>query len=184
MQTLAPTRFATDLDPERRLLAGAGTPGRALLGTDPALGDRATSQRPVLLLEPVDAFSVIDPVSGQAREMQAEVLVRQGFQRIGLEGAAPYLPGWTIGRRATQLQVRDDLDELWAYTSIRPGPDWLAAAAEHGAILVVYGALVGVRAPRGIRAAQYGPRQRAAELHAGCARGFVAAAILDWRPRT
>jgi hypothetical protein len=182
MRTIAPARCRSDVAHERRLLAAGGTPGRALSGTDPALGDLVAGGCPVLLLEPADAFTVVEPDTGRTREMQAEILVRQGFHRLPSgAGLPPRLDGWSVRRQGTQLHVRDERDDLWAYTSVRPGQTWLGAAARYGMVLVVYGALVGVRAPRGVRATQYGARQRAAELRAGLARGFVAAAMLDWR---
>jgi hypothetical protein len=168
-----------NLSPERQLLATESTPGRALLGADPALG--SLSDHPVLLLEPVEAFTVLDPTSGRVREMQAEVLVRQGFQRLQSNDPEPgRLAGWAVHRVGTQLQVRDGRGDLWAYTSVRFRTGWLAEARRRGAVLVVYGALVGVRVPRGVAAGQYGPGQRAAELSAGRARGFVAAALTNW----
>jgi hypothetical protein len=186
MRTLAPARCLADssldsLDPERELLAAEATPGRAVRGDHAALGPEPLSGYPVLLLEPAEAFTVVDPASGRTREMQAEILVRQGFQRLQSGRAEPgRLDGWSVNRVGSQLQVRDERGEVWAYTSVRPGAGWLAEAERLGGVLVVYGALVGVRAPRGVAAAHYGVRQRAAELAAGRARGFVAAARLDW----
>jgi hypothetical protein len=186
MRTLAPARCLAEttldsLDPERELLAVERTPGRAVSGDNPALGPEPLAGYPVLLLEPAEAFTVVDPASGRVREMQAEILVRQGFERLQPHGAEPgRLDGWTVNRAGGQLQVRDERGELWAYTSVRPGATWLAEAERLGAVLVVYGALVGVRAPRGVAAGHYGARQRAAELAAGRTRGFVAAARLDW----
>ncbi len=186
MRTLAPARCLADpsfdsLDPERELLVAERTAGRAVPGDHPALGPEPVSGHPVLLLEPAEAFTVVDPASGRVREMQAEILVRQGFHRLQSGHAEPgRLDGWSVNRAGGQLQVRDERGELWAYTSVRPGLGWLAEAARLGSVLVVYGALVGVRAPRGVAAGHYGARQRAAELAAGRTRGFVAAARLDW----
>jgi hypothetical protein len=184
MRTLTPARSPSDPDarsPERRLLAADPTPGRALLGTDPALGAGTSWSHPVLLLEPVEALTVIDPPSGQVREMQAELLVRQGFHRFRMDDAEPApLAGWTVRRTGGRLQVRDRRGDPWAYTSARPAPGWLAEAQRLGRVLVVYGTLVGVRPPRGVTATQYGPWQRAAELSAGRSRGLVAAALLGW----
>jgi hypothetical protein len=171
----------TDLSPERRLLAAESTPGRALPAGAPALGAAGMSGHPVLLLEPAEAFIVVDPSSGRDCEMQAEILVRQGFHRLGPAAPEPgRLAGWSVRQAGSQLQVRDGAGELWAYTSERPNAGWLAEAERLDGVLVVYGALVGVRAPRGVAAGQYGPRQRAAELSAGRSRGFVAAAVLAW----
>ena len=184
MSTLASIRRPSDFpldspSPERQLLAGVATPGRALLGTDPALGTRLG--HPVLLLEPFDAFTAVDPKSGRVRELHAEILVRQGFQRYHPDGSEPdRMPGWALHRVGSQLQLRDGRDDTWAYTSARVGTGWLAEARQPGGVLIVYGTLVGVRAPRGLVSTQYGSRQRAAELSAGRARGFVAAALVEW----
>jgi hypothetical protein len=169
------------IDPERALLATQQTPGRAVPGNHPALGSTRLSGHPVLLLEPAEAFTIVEPASGHVREIQAEILVRQGFQRLQPDHAEPgRLAGWSLIPAGGHLQVHDERNEVWAYTSARPAVSWLAEAARLGSVLVVYGALVGVRAPRGVAAVHYGTRQRAAELAAGRARGFVAAARLNW----
>ncbi len=184
--TLAPARCLAEptfsrFAPERALLAAERTPGRAVPGDHPALGPEFLSGHPVLLLEPPEAFTAVGPASGQVREMQAEILVRQGFQRFQADCAEPgRLNGWSVHRAGGHLQVRDERGDVWVYTSACPAAGWLADAARLGSVLVVYGALVGVRAPRGVAAAHYGARQRAAELAAGRTRGFVAAALLDW----
>ena len=69
---------------------------------------------------------------------------------------------------------------MWAYSDVRPTRAWLGAADLAGQVLVVFGTLVGVRAPRGVPAAQYAPAHRAAELNSGRAQGIVAAAIVTW----
>ena len=174
--------LATYADPVRLLLTGGVTPGRALLGDDPALGFLAPAGLPVLLLEPVETFMALDP-TGRDCELQTEVLVQQGFQRFE-PGADPVgeLSGWTVRQAVGQLQLRDGAGELWAYSYVRPGRRWLDAAADaHGRALVVYGTMIGVRAPRGVRAGQYAPAHRAAELQTARGRGLVAAAILTWR---
>jgi hypothetical protein len=186
MRTPAPAACLAEpavegIDPERALLASQPTPGRAVPGDHPALGPTRLSGHPVLLLEPAEAFTVVEPASGQVREIQAEILVRQGFQRLQLGHTEPgLLAGWSLVPGGSHLQVRDQRNEVWAYTSARPPASWLTEAARLGSVLVVYGALVGIRAPRGVATIHYGTRQRAAELAAGRARGFVAAARLTW----
>jgi hypothetical protein len=168
----------TRLDPGRLLLTGSATPGRALAGDDRALGITPAPALPVLLLEPTETFLAVDP-SGTRRELQTEILVQQGFQRFGLDtGPVRGLAGWTLGATPGQVQLRDGTGEVWAYSDVRPGRSWLARAEAYGQVLVVYGTLVGVRAPRGVPAAQYAPAHRAAELHAGRTQGLVAAAIV------
>jgi hypothetical protein len=172
---------APDLEPGRLLLSGGVTPGRAVLGDDPALGLAEPSELPVLLLEPVESFMALDP-SGYRRELQTELLVQRGFQRFGPgEHTIQPQPGWCLRRTPTRLALLDEAGETWLHTFVRPGRRWLAAAAEHGAVLVVYGTMVGVRAPRGVPAVQYAVAYRAAELQAARARGLVAAAVLPWQ---
>ncbi len=172
--------MASTLDPGRMLLSGGVTPGRAVLGTDPALGLAQPPVLPVLLLEPVETFMAVDP-TGRACELQTELLIQQGFQRYEQDPVEP-LPGWTVRRTTSQLQVCDETGALWAHAYVRPGRRWLDTASAHGQVLVVYGTLVGVRAPRGVPTAQYAAIHRAAELQTGRARGLVAAAVLSWRP--
>ena len=169
------------IDPGRQLLSGGVTPGRAVLGDDPALGFAVPPVPPVLLLEPVETFMAVDP-SGRGCELQAELLIQQGFQRLGPgDDAVVGLPGWSVARTPTQVRLRDGDGELWAYSYVRPGRRWLDTAGAQGRVLVVFGALVGVRAPRGVPAVQYAAAHRAAELQAGRARGIVAAAVLAWQ---
>jgi hypothetical protein len=60
------------------------------------------------------------------------------------------------------------------------GARWLAAAEELGRVVVLHGAWLGVRAPRGVRDNQYGAAQRAAEVRAARAQGHVAAAMVPY----
>jgi hypothetical protein len=69
---------------------------------------------------------------------------------------------------------------VWPHTDVRPGRAWLSAAGAYERVLIVYGTFVGVRAPRGVPAAQYAAAHRAAELQAGRAQGLVAAAVVAW----
>jgi hypothetical protein len=169
------------IDLQRALFAAEPTPGRALAGDHPALGAKPLSGHPVLLLEPAEAVTLVNPVSGDVREMQAEILIRQGFQRLGTCHADPgQLDGWSLSPAHGRLSMRDSRRNVWASTSVRPPIDWLTEAARLGSVLIVYGALVGVQPPRGLGAAEYGDRQRAVELAAGRARGFVAAVRIAW----
>jgi hypothetical protein len=170
----------TRLDPGRLLLTAGVTPGRAMLGDDPALGLSPVPTTPVLLLEPTETFLAVDP-SGTRRELQTELLVQQGFQRFGTgTGEVRELARWTLWHTPGQARLCDGTGEVWSYSDVRPTRDWLDAAEAHGRVLVVYGTLVGVRAPRGVPAAQYAPAHRAAELSAGRAQGIVAAAVVAW----
>jgi hypothetical protein len=170
----------TGLDPGRLLLAGAVTPGRALLGDDPALGLVPPAIPPVLLMEPVDTFLAVD-AAGRRRELRTELLVQQGFQRFGPDtGTVGELSGWTLSAFPGRMLLCDGTGEVWAHTDVRPSRAWRSAADAYERVLVVYGTFVGVRAPRGVPAAQYAPAHRAAELQTGRARGLVAAAVVTW----
>jgi hypothetical protein len=167
------------LDPGRLLLTASTTPGRALPGDDPALGLTPAPAPPVLLLEPAETFLAVDP-SGTRRELQTEILVQQGFQRYGADvGTVRGLAGWTLHCAPGEVLLRDGIGEVWVRSDARTGRSWCATAQAYGQVLVVYGALVGVRAPRGVPAAQYAPAHRAAELHAGRVQGLVAAALVS-----
>lgn len=166
------------LDPGRLLLTADVTPGRAVPGDDPCLGLSVPPGAPVLLLEPVDTFLAVDP-AGRRRELRTEVLVQQGFQRYepGTD-PVPVLPGWAVAGTPGRVRLCDGTGAAWVHSDVRPGRAWLAAATTAGRVLVVYGTFVGVRAPRGVPAAQYAAVHRAAELHAGRAQGLVAAAVV------
>jgi hypothetical protein len=168
------------LDPGRLLLTASTTPGRALPGDDPALGLTPVPAPPVLLLEPAETFLAVDP-SGTRRELQTEILVQQGFQRFGVDaGTVRGLAGWTLHcTPGGEVLLRDGAGEVWVRSDARVGRSWYTTAQAYGQVLVVYGALVGVRAPRGVPAAQYAPARRAAELHAGRLQGLVAAALVS-----
>ena len=154
--------------------------GRALLGDDPALGFGEPS-RAVLLFEPAEATVVVDATTGTTGELGVESLVRRGFDRFTPGVAVPVrLDGWTARGNQGRLELRDDAGRLWAYAPVRPRARWLATAARQGEVLVVYGAMVGVCAPRGVPCGQYGPAQRAAELRTARASGLVAAALVPW----
>src|SRR2546430_5639468 len=56
------------LDPGRLLLSGGVTPGRAVLGDDPALGLPEPTDLPVLLLEPVESFMALGPAGRRSEE--------------------------------------------------------------------------------------------------------------------
>lgn len=172
---------ATDsrLDPGRLLLTATTTAGRALPGDDPALGLTPPPALPVLLLEPAETFLAVDP-SGTRRELQAEILVRQGFQRFGMDaGPVRGLAGWTLSCAPGEVLLRDGTGEVWVRSDARVSRPWYATAQAYGQVLVVYGALVGVRAPRGVPPTRYAPTHRAAELHAGRVQGLVAAAVVS-----
>lgn len=170
----------SDLDPGRLLLSGGVTPGRAVLGDDPALGLVEPAALPVLLLEPVESFMARDP-AGRSCELQTELLVQRGFHRYGTDRrTVDPLAGWSLRRSPSRLILTDESGEIWLYSFVRPGQRWLAQADEHRGVLVVYGTMVGVRAPRGVPAVQYAAAHRAAELLAARGRGLVAAAVVAW----
>jgi hypothetical protein len=184
-------------------LVAAGDPvGRALLSDDPALGfnDRSrplnnqspaapdSAGRPhrplaVLLLEPAEALMAWDPVTNRRRDLLAELLVQRGFRRFAVDMPVPGPQvGWTLEVEPSGLALRDRGANVWARPTVRPDEPWLAAAAGHGYVVILFGSCLGVRIPQGVRSEQYGPRQRAAELKQGRLCGLVAVAAVPWQP--
>jgi hypothetical protein len=158
-----------------QLVAGCDTAARALTGDDPALG--FTGPAAVLLLEPSEPLLATDPATGRAHDLQVELLVRRGFQRFlpGTPVPAP-LPGWSVRVGPAGLELNDGAGNPWACPEIVPDPSWLSHVDDR--VLVLYGPLLGVRPPRGVPDAQYGPAQRAGELRGARTRGLVAAALI------
>lgn len=168
------------------LVADGDPRGRALLGDEPDLGlTGAATGRPAafLLVEPAEPVLVRQPVTGRTDDLQVELLIVRGFRRF-LPGAAVPAPasGWALDRSPAGLELRDRAGNVWARVPAAPSPQWCAAADRDGHVVVIYGAWVGVRTPSGVRDAQYGPAQRAAELRAARNRGQVAVAAVAWRP--
>lgn len=180
------------------LVAAGDTACRALLGDDPTLGRAANAAvvarqprphgrarpRPVLLLEPAEPLMVGgDPRTGCRRELQAELLELRGFRRLSAgRRQPPPLSDWSLRSDPYGLELRDGAGNVWARPRTVPDRRWLAAAEADGCVLVFYGAWLGVVAPRGVRDAQYGPAQRAAELDLGCSSGLVVSATVHWGP--
>jgi hypothetical protein len=163
-----------------QLMAGCGTAARALPAGDPALG--FTASEPVLLIEPFEPLMATDPATGGMCDLQVELLVRRGFTRFQPGAPVPgRAAGWRLRVRPVAMELVDGSGNVWA-SNIRASPDgpppaaWLSSV--EGRVLVLYGAWLGVRAPRGVREAHYGPAQRAAELRDARMRGLVAAASL------
>ncbi|GAA2592922.1 hypothetical protein GCM10010399_24450 [Dactylosporangium fulvum] len=169
------------------LMADSQTVGRALLADDPALGWTAAGVRPaaILLLEPAEPLMAVDPPTGRTFDLQVELLVRRGFGRFPLDAPVPApLPGWTVQIGPVGLELLDAGGNVWSAAGVTPGPRWLSTVDECGYVQVLYGAWLGVRTPRGVRADQYGPARRAAELRAARMRGLVAAATVAWTDRS
>jgi hypothetical protein len=199
---LAPPPFPAAAAPDwtaiSGLVAGGDTAGRALLAGDPALGRRPPDLRAgpaglrgdpaglrgdpaVLLLEPAEPLMAADPASGRTYDLQVELLVRGGFGHFPLDAPAPAVPaGWRVRLGPAGLELVDGDANVWARPGTLPEPRWLSTVDEHGHVLVLYGAWLGVQAPRSVRADQYGPSQRAAELRDARMRGLVAAAMVAW----
>jgi hypothetical protein len=87
------------------------------------------------------------------------------------------LPGWSLRRTAAGLELWDT-GGIWARAALRLDDEWLAAAEARGAVLVVYGVQVGVRAPAHL--STYTGADRNAELQASRQAGIVAAATIAW----
>jgi hypothetical protein len=158
-----------------RLMAGCDTAARALPAGDPALGFAAPE--PVLLVEPFEPLMATDPATGGMSDLQVELLVRRGFARFPLGAPPPRRsPGWRLRVRPVAVELVDGSGHVWASSDSTLPAVWLSSVER--CVLVLYGAWLGVRAPRGVREAHYGPAQRAAELRDARTRGLVAAASL------
>ncbi|GAA1577699.1 hypothetical protein GCM10009827_119370 [Dactylosporangium maewongense] len=166
-----------------RLMAGCETAGRPLLADDPSLGWTVNNVRPaaILLLEPAEPLMAVDPQTRRTFDLQVELLVRGGFGRFPLDASSPVtLPGWSVRLGPSGLELMDASGDVWAAPNVTPGPRWMSTVDDHGQVSVLYGAWLGVRAPRYVSAYQYGPAQRAAELRAARIRNLVAAATVCW----
>lgn len=68
-------------------------------------------------------------------------------------------------------------DQVVAQGTLRYPPRWKEAAESHGAVLVIYGPMIGVRSPRG---RSYNDADRFEELATHRARGMVAWGLVAW----
>lgn len=133
---------------------------------------------PVVFFEPRAGVGVQTLESGKF-EAQAEALIAAGFGRF-LPGspAVPRLPLWSVRHSSDGLELWDE-GGIWARAELSVSDEWLAAAARHRVVRVVYGILVGVRIPEGRNA--YSEADREAELVQGRRSGIVAVAEIPWK---
>jgi hypothetical protein len=176
-----------------RLVAGDDTVGRALLGDDPALGLAGAGAANAagaghlraaafLLIEPVEPVLVREPDTGQVSDLNVDLLVQRGCRRLRPDAAVPPPAGWSLCAGPAWFKLCDAAGQAWAYPAATAPNEWWLAADRLGYVVVLYGAWLGVRVPRGVPGDRFGPAQRAAELRAGRSRGLVAATTAVWRP--
>jgi hypothetical protein len=170
-------RLATSLNSPgvQEILDSVNTQARAVLTFDSAMG---SASLPVVLFEPLQAVG-ISTRAGPSREAQAEAIIQAGFTRFLLDLASgpAHLADWSVRRTATGLELWD-AGGIWARAEFEVDDAWLAEAAAHGSVLVIYGVRVGVHAPHGRDT--YTESDRQTELQNSRRAGIVAAATIPW----
>jgi hypothetical protein len=124
---------------------------------------------PVAVFETKKVLGATSRSTGKTFELQVEHIVQSGFGRLPQASAAeiPSLPAWSIRRTAIGLELWDH-GGIWARAEVDPAEEWLQAAEKHNRILVIYGAL-------------YGVRENPSLLADAGRHGFAASAIVSWR---
>lgn len=157
---------------------------RAAFSDHPALQLTAPDAAvPVLLLEPEHTFARVSP-DGDAQDLRVESAIGAGLTRTPPVPATAILDrarDWSVrtttrlGR--TEVQLVAPFDRVVAQGSLRYPPRWKEAADGHGAVLIIYGPMIGVRSPRG---RSYNDADRYEELTTHRARGMVAWGLVTW----
>lgn len=163
-------------DPDRvnEILNDAAAEARVVRGASPAMGG---GDLPVVLFEP-RGWVGIPTGDGTMSEAQAEGIILSGFARFALSlGAVPRLDDWSVVRTPSGLELWDR-GGLWARADLTVEPEWHTAAVDHGAVLVIYGVSVGVRAPSQV--GSYTETDREAELLESRMAGIAAVAEIPW----
>jgi hypothetical protein len=155
------------------------------LGDDPALGlhsrqapDSNLPSLPVALFEPRRAAMMSHP-DGSAQELQVEAIIQAGFSRWRPVVNFEQLPEWTVRQTRAGLELWEG-DGIWACGTAALPARWRAAADDWGQVLVLYGTRLGVRPPAA--GARWTAQERAADLRVGRRAGWVAAALVTWKP--
>lgn len=170
-------RMLTDPHELRAVLDDVATEARAVVVPDEAMGG---GRFPVLVFEPLRAVGIRDG-AGHTAEAQAEGIIANGFARFvpDMSQPVPHLPEWSLRRTADGVELWDQ-GGVWARAPLQLAEDWLAAAAAHGVVQVIYGVDTGVRIPDGLSRADYTSEQRAKELLTSRRSGIVATARISW----
>jgi hypothetical protein len=168
--------------------AGAGPVGRARARPVPGAAAagagllRVVDHAPFLLVEPVEPVLVREPTTGRVSDLNVDLLVQRGCGRFRPDAPVPAPAGWTLSAGPTWFKLCDPAGQPWAYPTATAPNAWWLAADRLRYVVVLYGAWVGIRPPRGVPGERFGPAQRAAELRAGGSRGLVAVTTAAWHP--
>lgn len=171
-----PARPQADSATVQDVLSSVDTAARAaFIADDLSLGESGV---PAVLFEPMQAVAGTSP-NGQTSELQAEMIIAAGFTRFlpDLDRAPQHLPDWSLRRTDTGLELWD-AGGIWARGALNLDDGWLTAAEQHSVVVVIYGAQIGVRAPREI--SSYTDGHRHTELMESRRAGIVAAATIAW----
>lgn len=109
-------------------------------------GPETAEALPVLLLETRNMLAFDLPGHGVV-EAQVQAVGAHGFS---LWSDAPMalrqIPDWTLSLPSPERLELHGPGGRWAYTTLSPDPQWLAAAASQQVVLVLFGPQLGVRA--------------------------------------
>ncbi len=135
---------------------------------------------PMVLLETPSSISLGTENTG--KDHLVENVIDSGLNRIGPTDPGPMnpLPGWEMTYRLGELQLRAAAGPV-VVGKVTPQPQWLSAALGHGAVLALYGPVLGVRdtAEEGTRDSDADARRN--ELRAARAAGLVAGGMITFR---
>jgi hypothetical protein len=136
---------------------------------------------PVLLFEPRQLLGMQDTRTGSVRELRTEALVTGGFQRLtGPVWALSPAEGWSVGRAADTIKLRDPDGDVMAESSLVLDPAWVSAAVSYGYVVVLHGSPLGVRVPSGKTESTYTLADRALEFRHARYNGLLVGALVTW----
>lgn len=151
--------------------------GRLLLADSPALGRTGTTLRrgttagsvplPVALVEPrrtARTMTVQGLPPGYLHDLRVGIAVKLGLALLTAPASPPAAANWVLRRAGELLILADPTGASLAEFTIPDEPEWLAAAGQHGEVIVIYGPQIGVRRPASVPHGGYDDHARAAEL--------------------
>lgn len=166
--------FTFDRTRIKEIMNDVDTDARIVQSPTAAMGEGGM---PVVLFEPRAAVG-IQPHGEAAFEAQAEGIITAGFARFRTDFTrAPHLSSWSVRRTPEGLELWDH-GGIWARAVVEVDHAWLASAAAHGTVRVIYGICVGVRLPSW--QSSYTDADRDAELLGSRRAGIAAAAEIPW----